>query len=49
MMVNRRLVSADDLGKYVFVLPRAGEFYCELGVIKAGERVPLLIDDYCMK
>ena len=42
-------IPASETGGYVLVVPRAGEFFCELGEIRYSERVPLLIDDYCMK
>ena len=42
-------VPSSKSGGYIFVLPKCGEFFCELGEIVDGERVPLLIDDYCMK
>lgn len=42
-------VPTGSLGGYVFMLPRAGEFYCELGEIIDGAVVPLHIDDFCMK
>lgn len=42
-------VATEVLGGYVFVLPRAGEFYCQLGEIVDGRAVPLHIDDFCMK
>lgn len=46
---NREKISSAKFGGYVFVLPRTGEFFCELGEIVDGERIPLLFDDYCMK
>ncbi|MBQ2957489.1 MAG: hypothetical protein IJE08_13645 [Clostridia bacterium] len=42
-------ISTDETGGYVFVLPRCGEFYCQLGERKNGEMIPLHIDDFCMK
>ncbi|MBE5794894.1 MAG: hypothetical protein E7323_09485 [Clostridiales bacterium] len=42
-------VATEALGGYVFVLPRCGEFYCQLGEIVDGRAVPLHIDDFCMK
>ena len=42
-------VSTKILGEYVFVLPRAGEFYCLLGEVRDGEMIPLHKDDFCMK
>lgn len=42
-------VPTPEIGEYIFVLPKAGEFYIELGEILDGERVPLHYDDFCMK
>ena len=42
-------VPSSEVGGYIFVLPRAGEFFCELGEIVDGKRVALHIDDFCMK
>ena len=47
--LSRKQVPSSQLGGTVFVLPRAGEFFCELGEIVDGRRVPLHIDDFCMK
>ena len=49
VLLSGKAVETDRLGGYVFVLPRAGEFFCELGEIVDGKRVPLHIDDFCMK
>ncbi len=49
VLLGGKAVETDRLGGYVFVLPRAGEFFCELGEIVDGRRVPLHIDDFCMK
>lgn len=42
-------VSTDQLGGYVFVLPRCGEFSCQLGEIIDDEMLPLHHDNFCMK
>ena len=42
-------VSTYDVGEYIFILPRAGEFFIELGEIENGKRIPLHYDDFCMK
>lgn len=42
-------VSTKEVGEYVFVLPRCGEFYCVLGEILDGKMIPLHKDDFCMK
>lgn len=42
-------VDTKELGGYVFVLPRAGEFFCELGELSDGRMIPLHKDDFCMK
>jgi len=47
--INREDVDASILGGYVFVLPRSGEFWCELGEIRDGELIPLYQDAFCMK
>ena len=47
--LNEKIFDTDEFGGYVFVLPRFGEFYCELGEIIDGKRVTLHIDDFCMK
>ena len=44
-----KTVPTSEIGEYIFVLPKAGEFYIELGEIIDGERVPLHYDDFCMK
>ncbi len=44
-----RKIPTKATGGYIFVLPRAGEFYCELGEIIDGRHVPLHIDDFCLK
>ena len=49
VLLSGKAVETDRLGGYVFVLPRAGEFFCELGEIVDGRRAPLHIDDFCMK
>ena len=46
---SRKVVPSSEVGGYIFVLPRAGEFFCELGEIVDGKRVALHIDDFCMK
>ena len=47
--LSGKQVDTAELGGYVFMLPRAGEFFCELGEIIDGKPVPLHIDDFCMK
>lgn len=47
--ISEKPVPTSELGEYIFVLPRAGEFYIELGEIVDGKRVPLHYDDFCMK
>lgn len=47
--INNEKIPTSELGDYVFVLPRSGEFYIELGEVLNGERVPLHYDDFCMK
>ena len=42
-------IPSSELGGYVFILPRAGEFYIELGEMLDGERIPLHYDGFCMK
>ena len=42
-------VPTKDLGGYVFVLPRAGEFNCVLGEIRDDAVISLHKDDFCMK
>lgn len=42
-------VSTDELGGYVLVVPRSGEFECELGKVQNGSRLVLHTDDFCMK
>lgn len=42
-------VPTREVGEYIFVLPRAGEFNCRLGEIRDGEMIPLHNDDFCMK
>ena len=49
MMLSGHEVPASETGGYVLVLPKVGEFWCELGEILNGKRVPLLFDDYCIK
>ncbi len=45
---NNRIPSSER-GDYVFILPRSGEFYVELGEMLDGKRIPLHYDDFCMK
>ena len=47
--LSGRDVDPGELGGYVFVLPRAGEFYCQLGEVADGKVIPLHLDDFCMK
>lgn len=47
--LSGRDVDTKELGGYVFVLPRAGEFFCELGQVSEGRTIPLHKDDFCMK
>ena len=49
MRLGNRDFPASETGGYVLVLPKVGEFFCELGEILNGQRVPLLYDDYCIK
>jgi len=42
-------VSTAETGPYVFVLPRAGEFYCTIGEIVGENAYTLHRDDFCMK
>ena len=47
--ISTKPVPTSEIGEYIFVLPKAGEFYIELGEILDDERVPLRYDDFCMK
>jgi len=49
VILNRLPVDTQSLGGYVLVIPRAGEFDCELGEILAGRNVCLHRDSFCMK
>lgn len=49
VMLGSEEMPSAAIGGYLFVLPRCGEFRCELGEIKNGELIPLHRDDYCMK
>lgn len=49
VVLSGRPVRTKDLGGYIFVLPRAGEFYCVLGEIRDDALIPLHKDDFCMK
>lgn len=49
VICNDAQISFSEFGGYFFVLPRAGEFICELGEIIDGKRIPLLFDEFCMK
>lgn len=49
VILSGKSVPTDQLGGYVLVLPRAGEFFPELGEIRNGEMIPLHRDDFCMK
>ena len=49
LMSRKGEVPTSELGGYVFVLPRVGEFNIELGEMVDGRRVPLHFDDFCMK
>lgn len=49
VVLSGKPVPAKDVGEYVFVLPRCGEFYCLLGEELDGEMIPLHRDDFCMK
>lgn len=49
VMLNSKEVPSREAGGYVFVLPRCGEFMCELGEMLDGELVPLHRDSFCMK
>lgn len=49
VLLGRKPVPTEELGGYVLVIPRAGEFFPELGEIRSGERIPLHRDDFCMK
>lgn len=42
-------VPTREVGDYILVLPRAGEFYCLLGEVRDGAMIPLRKDDFCMK
>lgn len=42
-------VPTGQVGSYIFVLPRCGEFYCVLGELREEELIPLHRDDFCMK
>lgn len=46
---GRDIRTTDAGGHYIFVLPCAGEFNCELGEIINGKRIPLHYDNFCMK
>ena len=45
----QKTVPTSEIGEYIFVLPKAGEFYIELGEIIDNKCVPLHYDDFCMK
>ena len=47
--LSKKGVPTDQVGKYIFVLPRSGEFNCELGEIRDGEMIRLHKDNFCMK
>ena len=47
--ISNKPVSTSEIGEYIFVLPKAGEFYIEPGEILDGKLVPLHFDDFCMK
>lgn len=49
VMLGGQERSTEEVGQYIFVLPRCGEFYCLLGEDQNGELIPLHRDDYCMK
>lgn len=49
VVLEGKHVPTKELGGYVFVLPRAGEFYCVLGEIREDVPIPLHKDDFCMK
>lgn len=49
VVLSGKHVPTQDLGGYIFVLPRAGEFYCVLGEIRDDAVIPLHKDDFCMK
>lgn len=42
-------VHAEQVGRYIFVMPHCGEFYCVLGEIRDGQMIPLHEDDFYMK
>ena len=47
--LGEKAAPTKEVGEYIFVLPRAGEFYCLLGEDRDGEMIPLHRDDFCMK
>lgn len=49
VLLSGKPVPTAQAGEYIFVLPRAGEFYCLLGEVRDGEMIPLHKDDFCMK
>lgn len=49
VVLSGKHVPTQDLGGYIFVLPRAGEFNCVLGEIRDDAVIPLHKDDFCMK
>lgn len=49
VVLSGKAVPTKEVGEYVFVLPRCGEFYCVLGECRVGEMIPLHKDDFCMK
>lgn len=49
VMLEGKAVPTSELGGYIFMLPRAGEFYCLLGEVLNGKMIPLHEDDFCMK
>lgn len=49
VMLEGKKCPTAQVGEYIFVLPRCGEFYCLLGEERDGELIPLHRDDYCMK
>lgn len=49
VVLSGKSVPTSETGEYIFVLPRCGEFFCQLGEIQNDEMIPLHKDDFCMK
>lgn len=49
VLLSGEAVSTQEVGEYIFVLPRSGEFDCVLGEVRGGELISLCNADFCMK